>query len=60
MEELNMDFLIEHGYEERIEELKKINMRLHEKAGDGGGLTEREEGMFDLLYWLYHDEEKPL
>lgn len=55
-----MYFLIERGYEERLEEMKRLNTKLHEKASDGGGLNEKEEGMFELLMWLYHDEDKPV
>lgn len=55
-----MDFLIERGYEERLEEMMKLHVSLHEKASDGGGLNDEQEGMFDLLQWLYHDEDKPV
>lgn len=51
--------LIEKGYDNRIEEMEDLFLELHTKCEAMVDLTEQEQGMFDLLMWLYHDEDKP-
>ena len=57
MEEIKV--LLEMGYDERVDEMEDLFLELHKKCETMTDLTEQEQGMFDLLMWLYHGEDKP-
>ena len=51
--------LVESGFEKRQKEMETLFLELHKKC-EVTDLTEEEQGMFDLLMWLYHSEDKPV
>ena len=52
--------LVERGFEERQSAMEDLFLELHKKCETMTDLTPKEEGMFNLLMWLYHDEDKPI
>ena len=52
--------LVESGFEKRQKEMETLFLELHKKCEAMTNLTEEEQGMFDLLMWLYHSEDKPV
>ena len=54
-----MKILLELGYDNRQKEMEDLFLELHAKCEKCIDLTQEEQGMFDLLMWLYHAEDKP-
>lgn len=52
--------LVESGFEKRQKEMETLFLELHKKCEEMIDLTKEEQGIFDLLMWLYHAEYKPV